>query len=103
MTSSLLARTLTQQLRNIGPVMAQKLLDAGIHSPEQLREIGAEEAYLRIYAAGGFCDKFHASYLYALEGAILDCDWLAIPAARKAEFKAFTQSLKENALKKVGR
>ena len=35
-------------LPNIGPKLAEHLLRAGIESPEQLRETGAEEAFLRI-------------------------------------------------------
>ena len=35
-------------LPNIGPVLAQNLYSIGVETPEALREIGAEEAWLRI-------------------------------------------------------
>lgn len=87
-------KQLAQQLRNIGPVVAQKLITAGIDTPEKLRKAGAKKAYLRIHQSGGFCGKFHAAYLYALEGAIRDCDWLKIPENKKREYKTFTEKLR---------
>lgn len=88
--------TLAKSLRNIGPTMAKKLINAGIDSPEKLRATGAEKAYIAIWKSGGFCGKFNALYLYALEGAILNIDWLEIPKKRKEEFKAFTENLRES-------
>lgn len=35
-------------LPNIGPIVEKQLLDVGIENYEQLKEIGAEEAWLRI-------------------------------------------------------
>lgn len=35
-------------LPNIGPKLAEHLVKAGISSPEELREAGAEAAFLRI-------------------------------------------------------
>ena len=32
-----------------------------------------------MYATGDSYGDFNAAYLYALEGAIRDCDWLDIP------------------------
>ena len=37
-------------LPNIGPVLAGNLEKIGVTEPEQLRELGAEEAFLRIRA-----------------------------------------------------
>jgi DNA transformation protein and related proteins len=88
------AEQLAKELRNIGPIVAEKLLNAGIDTPGKLRKMGAKKAYLRILETGGFCGTFHAAYLYALEGAILDCDWRAIPEKTKKEFKAFTEELR---------
>lgn len=92
------SKQLADSLRNIGPVVAQKLINAGIDSPEKLRKLGAKKAYLKILESGGFCGKFHAVYLYALEGAIIDCDWREIPEKTKKEFKAFTQNLRNSLL-----
>ncbi len=86
---------LSKMFKNVGPVVAQKLITAGIDTPEKLRKAGAKKAYLRIHQSGGFCGKFHAAYLYALEGAIRDCDWLKIPESKKREYKAFTEELRQ--------
>jgi DNA transformation protein len=90
------AEELTKELRNIGPIVAKKLINAGIDTPAKLKKAGAKKAYLRIFQTGGFCGRFHAAYLYALEGAILDCDWRAIPEEKKREFKAFTEELRNS-------
>ena len=90
------AEELAKELRNIGPIVAQKLINAGIDTPAKLKKMGAKKAYLRILQSGGFCGKFHAAYLYALEGAIRDCDWRALPVNKNKEFKAFTQELRDS-------
>ena len=84
---------LQKELRNIGPEMATKLANAGINSPEKLRKLGAKKAFLKLHEKGQFCEKYNAAYLYALEGAIRDCDWRAIPEKLKTEFKNYTAEL----------
>lgn len=84
---------LTRQLRNVGPALAARLVAAGIDSPQKLRELGAKRAFEKMYATGDAYGDFNAAYLYALEGAIRDCDWLAIPDEVKQEFKAYAQDL----------
>ena len=88
-----IVKTLTKQLRNVGPKLAAKLLAAGIDSPAKLRELGAKEAFARMYPAGDSYGDFNAAYLYALEGAIRDCDWLEIPDNVKQDYKEFAQHL----------
>lgn len=39
-------------IRNLGPAFEQACARAGIHSAEELREIGADAAYARLLAAG---------------------------------------------------
>ena len=39
-----------KDMPNIGPVAAEALEKVGIETPEQLREVGAKEAWLRIRA-----------------------------------------------------
>ena len=85
---------LAQSLKNIGPKTASQLINAGIDTPKKLRDRGAKQAFMDIQASGGFCGCFNAAYLYALEGAILDCDWRDIPEKRKSEFKEFTSELR---------
>ena len=39
-------------IRNLGPAFEQACARAGIHSAEQLREMGPDEAYARVLQAG---------------------------------------------------
>jgi DNA transformation protein len=84
---------LAKQLRNVGPKLAGKLIAAGIDTPEQLRRLGAKRAFEKMYADGDAYGDYNAAYLYALEGAIRDCDWLDLPEAVKDDFKAHAQAL----------
>lgn len=87
---------LSKQLKNIGPKLAEKLVEVGIETPEQLREIGAKQAFKKMYAHGDAYGDYNAAYLYALEGAIRGCDWLDIPNELKEEFKTYAQDLQFN-------
>ena len=87
------ARQLAKQLRNIGPKLAAKLIEAGIDTPEELRKIGARQAFAAMYPDGDAYGDFNAAYLYALEGAIRDCDWADLPEDTKSEFRRYAQSL----------
>lgn len=93
MSTENIARTLAKQLRNVGPKLAAKLIEIGIDSPEKLKMIGAKKAYLEMYPTGDSYGDFNAAYIYALEGAIRDCDWLDIPGAVKQEYKEFAKDL----------
>ncbi|MCP3660621.1 MAG: competence protein TfoX [Bacteroidetes bacterium] len=90
------AKELAKSLPNVGIKLAEKLINANIDSPQKLAEIGAESAFIKINETKGFCGKFNALYLYALEGAITNCNWLKIPEARKIEFKKFTKQLRKD-------
>ncbi len=93
MSAEKVVKDLAKQLRNIGPKLAAKLVDAGIDSPEKLRRIGAKKAFEKMYADGDSYGDFNAAYLYALEGAIRDCDWLDLPEKIKLEYKKYAQNL----------
>ena len=88
--------TLQKELKNIGPEMATKLVNAGINSPEKLRKLGAKKAFLKLYEKGLLFEGYNAAYLYALEGAIRDCDWRAIPEKLKSEYKKYTAELRSH-------
>ena len=85
---------LQKELKNIGPAMAVRLVKVGIDSPKKLRKVGAKKAFIMLHKKGQFCGKYNAAYLYALEGAIRDCDWRAIPESVKKEFKKYTAELR---------
>lgn len=91
---------LQKQLENVGPKLAEKLVQVGIDTPEKLKRIGAKKAFLKMYEHGDKYGDYNAAYLYALEGAIRDCDWLDIPEQLKEEYKNYSQSLQKN--KKLG-
>ncbi len=86
------AKQLAKALYNIGLTTAQHLIEAGIDTPEKLRALGAEQAYLQMIEAGVLCRRYHAVYLYALEGAIQHCHWQDIPEDQKEAFKQLTKS-----------
>lgn len=93
--NAMLPEELSKRLRNIGVVTARQLVEVGIVHPAILRRLGAEEAYRRLCEHEGFCGRYNAVYLYALEGAILDCHWQQIPEERKEAYKALTKQLRE--------
>ncbi len=98
MSTEKVVKDFAKQLRNVGPKLAAKLIEAGIDSPEKLRQTGAKKAFEKMYPAGDAYGDFNAAYLFALEGAIRDCDWLEIPETIKQEYKKFAQNLQ---LKKI--
>ena len=82
-----------QQMKGLGRVAAEKLCRAGIETPDQLREIGAKEALLRVrrHADPGAC----LHMLYALEAALRGVPKKELPPAVKADLKAFFDGLAE--------
>ena len=88
------------QLKNLGPKSVPQLLEIGIKSRDDLVALGTEEAFRRLYFR--FCDehRFSVNYLYALEGAINDCDWRWISPERKEELREFLRGLKETDVSK---
>ena len=93
MSKEKVVKDLAKQLRNVGPKLVAKLVDVRIDSPEKLRRLGAKRAFEKMYAAGDSYGDYNAAYLYALEGAIRNCDWLEIPDKIKLEYKEYAQSL----------
>jgi DNA transformation protein len=93
MPTEKIVKDLAKQLRNVGPKLAAKLVEAGIDTPEKLRQIGAKKAFEKLYPAGDSYGDFNAAYLYALEGAVRNCDWLDIPEKIKQEYKKYAQNL----------
>ncbi len=78
-------------MRNIGREMARKLAAAGIASPEELKKAGAKEAFFRLKTLyPGVC----LVHLYALEGAVRDVEYNALPEEVKADLKEFSGALK---------
>lgn len=60
------------ELRNLGPKSQAMLAAAGIMSVEQLRQLGAVAAYLKVKATGA---NASLNLLWALEGALTGLPW----------------------------
>lgn len=78
-------RALTS-LPNIGKVVEQKLIQAGITTPEELIKMGTEQAFIRIETID---PTACLSMLQALEGAIQGVRWHDLPKERKERLKEF--------------
>lgn len=79
------------RLPNIGKVLAANLLAVGIETPQQLREIGAKEAFRRIRSQRDAGACLHM--LYGLQGAVLGIPDTQLPADVKQELRAFLANL----------
>ena len=79
------------KLPNVGKVLEENLLAVGIETPEQLREIGAEETFRRIRLQRDHGACLHM--LYGIQGAILGIPDKNLSADTKQELKAFFHSL----------
>ena len=73
-------------LPNIGKVVEQKLIQAGITTPEELIKMGTEQAFIRIETID---PTACLSMLQALEGAIQGVRWHDLPKERKERLKEF--------------
>ncbi|NIB42909.1 TfoX/Sxy family protein [Pseudomaricurvus alkylphenolicus] len=60
------------QLKNLGAASVNILHAVGVHSYEDLKEVGAVEAYIRIKTRGIHVSKV---MLYALQGALMEVHW----------------------------
>nr|WP_045776569.1 TfoX/Sxy family protein [Elstera litoralis] len=73
-------------LRNLGPKTDRMLREVGVETADELRALGAEEAWHRLRFRFG--KQVTLIALYALEGALTDRDWRHLPEARRVELKA---------------
>ena len=76
-------------LPNIGPKIEEQLKAVGIDTAEELRRIGAENAWLRIQAMDP------SACIHRLEGAIQGGKKTALPPERRAALKAFYETRKK--------
>lgn len=74
------------EMPNVGKVLAQKLIEVDINTPNELISTGSENAFIRIRTVDpGAC----IDMLYALEGAIQGIRWHSLSPGRKEELTAF--------------
>ncbi|WP_425396242.1 TfoX/Sxy family protein [Aeoliella sp.] len=73
-----------EELRNLGPKSSAWLAAAGIESLADLRELGAVVAYARVRQQQR---GVSLNLLWALEGALRDCDWRDLTDADKQRLR----------------
>ena len=81
------------KLPNIGKVLSEKLLMAGINSIQDLKNVGAENAIIKISTI--YNNEICINMLYALEGAIQGIRWHKLSPERKIELTEFFRLLKK--------
>lgn len=77
---------------NVGPVLARELRAAGIDDIEQLRALGAREAWDRVRQVNP--ERDCASSLLALEGAIRGVRWTTIDAGERERIGSYARERK---------
>jgi len=68
-------------LRNLGPKSQSMLAQAGIHTPEQLQQLGSVMAYAKTKAV---CKQASLNLLWALEGALSGRPWQEVAEQDRA-------------------
>lgn len=76
------------KLPNIGKVVEDQLNEVGIHTLEELKAVGTEQAWLKIQEID---ESACIHRLLALEGAIQGIKKTLLPEARKEELREFYQ------------
>jgi len=79
------------KLPNIGKTLADKLIQVGINTPNDLKSTGSEDSFVRIKTVDS---NACINTLYALEGAIQGIRWHNLDSARKTELKDFFDHIK---------
>jgi DNA transformation protein len=79
------------KLPNVGKVLQEHLLAIGIETPEQLRQTGAEEVFLRIRSQRDPGACLHM--LYGIRGAILGVPDKLLTAEDKEALRGFFNGL----------
>lgn len=79
------------EMKNLGPVAEEKLIAVGINDSQTLKEVGTEEAFLKVrhLVDEGACLHF----LYGLDAAIQDIPKKELSEQRKKSLKEFFNAL----------
>jgi len=78
-------------LVNIGKELDRKLKSVGITTAEELIEVGAEGAFVRLKM---YYPNISLVHLYAIEGAITGTDFDKLPEVTKRKLKDISDYLK---------
>lgn len=85
-------RAPTAALRNLGPKSTMMLAEAGVRTIDELRELGAVRAYLRVKALRP--KSASRNLLWALAAGLEDRDWRELGKAEKDALVAEVKSLR---------
>ncbi len=66
-----------ESLKNLGPVSSRQLRAVGIETVEQLETVGPVQAFQVV--ADLFPSETSVTFLYAVQGALLDVPWNQLP------------------------
>lgn len=80
-------------LPNLGGTLMDKLKAVGIETPEGLKNMGSENAFIKLSTIDS---DACLNMLYALEGAIQGIRWHGLSESKKSELKAFYNMTKKN-------
>lgn len=74
-----------ESLKNLGPVSSRQLRAVGIETVEQLETVGPVQAFHLV--ADLFPSETSVTFLYAVQGALLDVPWNQLPDKVKERLK----------------
>ncbi|WP_208351329.1 TfoX/Sxy family protein [Pseudaestuariivita rosea] len=86
--------TAISSIRNLGPAYERDCAKAGIHSAEELRDIGADEAYRRLLKSGV---QPHFIGYYVLVMALQGRPWNDCKGAEKKQLRQRFDAIKADA------
>ena len=72
-------------MRNMGPKSSEWLASVGVHTLDDVMNLGVVETYKRVKAA--YPEKVSLNLLYGLQAALLDLPWNELPPDIKEELK----------------
>jgi DNA transformation protein len=87
-------------MRNLGPVTLRRLAEIGVETEEDLRRMGAAEAWRRLRFAFGKDVTLNA--LYALQAALIGSDWRDLPEETRRRLRAIAAEYKRQSERPVG-
>lgn len=75
-----------ESLPNLGPYMARCLREIDVHTADELRDLGAVEAFARLRFRFG--REISLNALWAMDAALAGTHWRDVSQQRKARLKA---------------
>ena len=72
-------------MRNMGPKSSEWLASVGVHTLDDVMNLGVVETYKQVKAA--YPEKVSLNLLYGLQAALLDLPWNELPPDMKEELK----------------